>query len=74
MTSRQKVLFSATMCGQNMAVWFAVWAITTGRPLLGIAALVVFLVMPSWVLIGYSIRESRKRAEEARRARASKSA
>jgi hypothetical protein len=61
--------FWLMMAGMSLVVGISAWALTSGRPALGIGLLVATLVLPELVLLPLRIRRSRAAAEAAREAR-----
>jgi hypothetical protein len=54
------------MVGYAVVVSIPIWAFASGRGRLGVALLIAFFILPEFVLVPTSIRQSRRRAAEAR--------
>ena len=61
--------FWLMMAGMSIVAGISAWALTTGRPAVGIALLVAAFVLPELVLLPLRIRRSRAAAEAARETR-----
>jgi hypothetical protein len=66
MPPERRRLFVAFIAVNLAFTGVCVWAFATGRPAIGIGLLVAVYVLPNLILIPFRIRDSNRRAREAR--------